>query len=118
MFSLAATSREFGYSAMGLKLPDTIAYGGHRNIKISTDGLVALRLSRLGYNLVSDVLRQFSCFLYFIRADCGTHSDTKQQNDSFSPFKLIEGVIFILQAPLITPGEFNSKVKENHLLEI
>ena len=88
-FSLAATSREVGYSAMGLKLPDNIVYGGHRNIKVSGDGLVALRLSMLGYNLVSDLLRQFSGFLSFLHAHCGTHSDTKQQNDSFSLFKLV-----------------------------
>ena len=55
-FSLAATSREVGYSAMGLKLPDNIVYGGHRNIKVSRDGLVALRLSMLGYNLRSNLL--------------------------------------------------------------
>ena len=83
-------SREVGYSAMGLKLPDNIVYGGHRNIKVSGDGLVALRLSVLGYNLVSDILRQFSGFLSFLRAHCGTHSDTKQQNDSFSLLKLVE----------------------------
>ena len=84
---------------MGLKLPDNIVYGGHRNIKVSGDGLVALRLSMLGYNLVSDLLRQFSGFLSFLHAHCGTHSDIKQQNDSFSPFKLVERIIFILQAP-------------------
>ena len=75
---------------MGLKLPDNTAYGGHRNIKVSGDGLAALRLSMLGYNLVSDLLRQFSGFLSFLHAHCGTHSDTKQQNDSFSLFKLAE----------------------------
>ena len=75
--SLAATSREVGYSAMGLKLPDNMAYGGHRNIKVSRDGLVALRWSVLGCNLVFD-LRQFSGFLSFLHAHCGTHSDTKQ----------------------------------------
>ena len=73
---------------MGLKLPDNIAYGGHRNIKVSGDGLVALRLSMLGYNVVSDLLRQFSGLLSFLHAHCGTHSDTNQHNDSFSLFKL------------------------------
>uniref|UniRef100_UPI00358DFF02 LOW QUALITY PROTEIN: neogenin-like n=1 Tax=Myxine glutinosa TaxID=7769 RepID=UPI00358DFF02 len=50
----SATSREVGYSGVGLKLPDNIAYSGHRNITISGDGLVALRLSMsmLGNNLV------------------------------------------------------------------
>ena len=85
-----STSREVGYSAMGLKLPDNIAYGGYRNIKVSEDGLVTLRLSMLGYNIVSELFRQFSGFLSFFRAHCRTHSDTKQQNDSFSLFKLVE----------------------------
>jgi len=58
---------------MGVKLPDNVAYGGHRNIKVSGDGLVALRLSMLGYNLVSDLLRQFSGFCSFLNAHCGTH---------------------------------------------
>ena len=83
-------SREVGSSAMGLKLPDNIVYGGHRNIKVSGDGLVALRLSVLGYNLVSNLLRQFSGFLSFLHAHCGIHSDTKQQYDSFSQFNLVE----------------------------
>ena len=74
---------------MGLKLPDNILYGGHRNIEVSGDGLVALRLSVLGYNLVSDLFREFSGFLSFLHAHCSAHSDTKQQN-SFSPFKLVE----------------------------
>ena len=90
MLSLVATSSEVDYSVMGLKLPDNIAYGAHRNIKVSGDGLVALRLSMLGYNLVSDLLRQCSGFLSFLHANCSTHSDTKQQNDSFFPFKLIK----------------------------
>ena len=75
---------------MGLKLPGDIAFGGHRNIKVSGDGRVALRLSMLGYNLVSDLLRQLCGFLSFLHAHCSTHSDTKQQNDSFSLFKLVK----------------------------
>ena len=74
---------------MALKLPDNVVYGGHRNNKVSGDGLGALSLSMLDYNLVSD-LRQFSGFISFLHAQCGTHSDTKQQNDSFSLFKLVE----------------------------
>ena len=81
---------EVGYSAMGLKLPDNIVYGGHRNIKVSGDRRAALRLSMLGYNLVSDLLRKFSGFLSFLHVHCGAHSDTKRQNDSFSLFKLDE----------------------------
>uniref|UniRef100_UPI0035902BE8 EH domain-binding protein 1-like n=1 Tax=Myxine glutinosa TaxID=7769 RepID=UPI0035902BE8 len=58
-FSFATTSWDVGYSAMGLKLPDNIVYGAHMSIKVSEDGLVVLRLSMLGYNLLSDILRQF-----------------------------------------------------------
>jgi hypothetical protein len=42
---------------MGLKLLDNLTYGGNRNIKFPGDGLLTLRLSILGYNLVSDLLR-------------------------------------------------------------
>ena len=75
---------------MGLKLPDIIVYSGHRNINVSGDGLVALRLSMLGDNLVSDLLKQFSGFLSFLHAHCHVHRDIKQQNDSFSLFKLVQ----------------------------
>ena len=75
---------------MGLILPDNVAYGAHRNIKVFGDGLVALRLSMLGYNLMSDLLRQLSGLFSFLHSHCGTYSDTKQQNDSFSQFKLVE----------------------------
>ena len=75
---------------MSLKLPDNVAYGGHRNMKVSGDRLGALRLSMLSYNLVSDLLRQISGFLSFLHAHYGTRSDTKQQNVSFSLFKLDE----------------------------
>ena len=80
--SLAATSREVGYSAMGLKLRDNIVYGGHRNIKVSGDGLLALRLSMLGYNLVSDLLRQFSGFHFSVLIV--VHTVT--QNSKMTPF--------------------------------
>ena len=93
-------------------------YSGHRNIKVSGDGLVALRLSILGYNLVSDLLRQFSGFISFLHAHCCTHSDTKQQDDSFSPFKLVESDFLYCRHLQLTTGEFISKVKKNHLLEI
>ena len=36
-----------GYSVTGCKLLDDVAHSGHRTIKISGDGLLALRLSML-----------------------------------------------------------------------
>lgn len=54
-FSLAATSREVGYSGMGLEPIDNITYGRNKNIKVSGDWLVTLRLSMLGYNIVFDL---------------------------------------------------------------
>ena len=116
-FSLAATSREVGYSAMHLKLLDNIVYGGTGTSKSLEMDLSPWDCPCLA-TILSDLLRQFSGFLSFLHAHCGTHSDTKQQKDSFSIFKLVEWVNFILQAPATTTGEFNSKVKENHLLEI
>ena len=76
--------REVGYSAMGLKLPDNIAYGGHRNIKVSGDELVALRLSMIGDNLVSDLHRQFSGFLSFLPYSLRYTQVT--QNSKMTPF--------------------------------
>ena len=73
---------------MGLKLPDNIAYGGYRNIKVSGGWTCSFEIVH-GYNLVSD-LRQFSGFLSFLHVHGVTHSDTKQQNDSLSRFKLVE----------------------------
>ena len=87
--SLAASSREVGYSTMRLKRLDNIAHSGHRNTKVSGDGHVALRLSMLGYNLLSDLLRQFSVFFPFVNTQCGSCSDTKQQNEGVAPFKLV-----------------------------
>ena len=51
---------------MGCKLPDDVAHSGHRNIKISGDGLVALRLSMLFHNFGSQLLRQFFALLSFL----------------------------------------------------
>ena len=55
-FSLPSTSREVSDNAMGCKLLDDTAHSGHRNIKISGDGLVALKLSKLFYNFGSQIL--------------------------------------------------------------
>ena len=74
---------------MRLKRLDNIAHSGHRNTKVSGDGHVALRLSMLGYNLLSDLLRQFSVFFPFVNTQCGSCSDTKQQNEGVAPFKLV-----------------------------
>ncbi len=43
--SLPVTMNEVSYSVMGCKPLDDIAHSGHRDIKISGDGLVTLRLS-------------------------------------------------------------------------
>ena len=61
-FSLLSTSREVSYSDMGCKLLDDVAHSGHRNIKITGDGLVALRLSMLFHYFGSQILRQFFLF--------------------------------------------------------
>ena len=114
-FSLAVTAREVGYSAMGLKISDNIAYSGHRNIKVSGNGLVALRLSMLGNNLESDLLKQFSGFLYFLQAHTVTQSS--RMTPVFNPNWLNEWFLYCRHLQLTT-DEFISKVKENHLIEI
>ena len=79
IFSLPSTSREVSYSAMGSKLLDGVAHIGHRNIKISGDGLVALRLSMLVHNFGSQIIRQFFALLSFLHAQYGTHRHTTQR---------------------------------------
>ncbi len=63
-----STSREVNYSAMGCKSLDDIAHSGHRNIKISGDGLVALRLSMF-FSLKSTDNSLFP-LLSFLHAQC------------------------------------------------
>ena len=77
-FSLPSTSREVSYSAIGCKRLDDVAHSGHRNIKISGDGLVALRLSMLFHNFGSQILRQYFALLSFLHAQYGTHRHTTQ----------------------------------------
>ena len=78
-FSLPSTSREVSDNAMGCKLLDDTEHSGHRNIKISDDGLVALRLSMLFYNFGSQTPRQFFALLSFVHAQCGIHRPTTQR---------------------------------------
>ncbi len=46
---------------------------GHRNIKISGDGLVALKLSMFFHNLFSQIYRQLFTLLSFLHAQCDTN---------------------------------------------
>ena len=78
-FCLPSTSRKVSYSAMGYKLLDDVAHSRHRNIKISGDGRVALRLSTLFHNFGSQILRQFFALLSFLHAQDGTHRHTTQR---------------------------------------
>ena len=61
---------------MGCKFLDDVAHSGHRNIRISGDGLVALRLSMLLHSFGSQILRQFFALLSFLQAQYGTHRHT------------------------------------------
>ncbi len=61
-FLFMASDSEVGYCAMGLKLNDNIMYGGNSSIMVFGDVFVALRLSMLGYDLVS---------LSFVCSCCG-----------------------------------------------
>ena len=81
---LAAMFREVGFSAMGLKLPDNVAYRGHRNIKVSGDGVVASRLSMLGYNLVYLTTSDNSLVFFLFSMLIAVH--TVPQNSRMTPF--------------------------------
>ncbi len=67
-FAFPSTSREVNYSAMGCTSIDDIVHSGHRNIKISGDGLVALRLSMF-FSLKSTDNSLFP-LLSFLHAQC------------------------------------------------
>lgn len=79
---------------LALKHPNSVNCG-NRNSKVSGDKLLALRLSMLGSNLVSDLLRQFFGWLSFLHAYCGAYT--------------AEGDL--------TTCKTNSTVNENRLLE-
>ena len=81
-FSLPSTSREVSFSAMGCKLLNNIVHSGHRNIKISGDGLVALRWSMLFYFWFSNP-QTILCSSFF--SPCyGTHRHTTMLSQLFS----------------------------------
>lgn len=63
---------------MGLNILFNIVHSGHRDIKVSGDGLVALRLSMLSYDRLSHLLRQFSVvfFLFFMLSVLHTGTST------------------------------------------
>ena len=86
-FPLATTSREVGYSPVDLKLLNNMCNCSHRNIKLLGDGLIAFTFNMLVYNCLSNLLRQLSPQLSVVHVQCGTHHDTKQHSDYFSPFK-------------------------------
>ena len=107
-FSRPSTSREVSYSAMGCKLLDEVAHSGHRNIKISGDGLVALRLSMLFHNFGSQILIQLFA-LSFLHA---------WYESTFLNFNWLQVWFLYYQHLLLTTGEFKYKLKEQHMLEI
>lgn len=86
IYSLLSTSREISYSAMGCKLLDNVA---HRNIKISGDGLVTLRFSKLFHNFCSQILRQFFAALSLLHAPYGTQRHTTEWLSQF--FTILTG---------------------------
>ncbi len=73
-FAFPSTSREVSYSAMGCTPLDDIAHSGYRNINISGDGLVALRLSRFFHNPIFffQIHKQLFTLHSFLHAQCDT----------------------------------------------
>lgn len=61
------------------QLLDNVAHTGHRNIKISENRFVPLRLSVLFYNFGSQILRQLYTLLSLLHALCNTHRHTTQR---------------------------------------
>lgn len=94
--NLLSMSREVSYSATSCNILDGVMYSAHRNITISADGLVALKLSMLFHNFFSShSIRQSFPVLAFLHAHCGTHRHTtKKKKLTFRLlFKLVESMI-------------------------
>ena len=114
-FSLPSTSREVSYSAMGCKLLDDVAHSGHRNINISGDGLVALRLSMLSTILFLKSSDNYLLFFLFSMLSM-VHTDT--QHKGWVNFSGMQVWFLYYQHLLLATGEFKDKLKEHHMLEI
>ena len=116
-FSLVATSREVGYSAMGLKLPYHIVYDGHRNINgwRWTCSLEIVHAWLQSCLTSSDNSLVF--FLFSMLIAVHTVTQTSRMTPFLSSKWLNEWFLYCRHLQLTT-GVFTSKVKENHLLEI
>ena len=109
-------SREVSYSAVGCILLDDIAHSGHRNIKISGIGIVALRLSTLFHNFGSQILL---CSSFF--SPCSvwyTQTNNTKVESTFLHFNWLQVWFLYYQHLLLATGEFKYKLKEHHMLEI
>ena len=115
--SVPSTSREVSYSAIGCKLLDDVAHSGHRNIKISGDGHLALRLSMLFHNFGSQIVRHPYALLSFLHAQYGTDRHATQRLSQL--FSILTGCkcgfYVYCQHLLLATGEFKYKLKEHHM---
>lgn len=109
-------SREVIYSAMGCKPLDDIAHSGHRNIKISGDGLVALRLSMFFqfFSLKSSKKNSLHFFPFF------TSSSVRDTTQRFSQlFSILIGCKcdYYIAHTCYLPQVSKYKLQEHHMLE-
>ena len=117
-FSLPSTSREVSYSAMGCKLLDDVVHSGHRNIKISGDGLCSLVVHAFPQFWFSNP-QTILCSSFF--SPCSvwyTQTHNTKVESTFLKFNCLQVWFLCYQHLLLATGEFNYKLKEHHMLEI
>ncbi len=98
--SLPVTMNEVSYSAMGCKPLDDIAHSGHRDIKISGDGLVALRLSMFFHIFLN--LKSTENSLHFFRFSMLSVTHNTKIESTFLHFNWLQ-VWLILSTPFYLP---------------
>ena len=117
--SLPSTFREVSYSATGCKPLDDVTHSEHRNIKISGNGLVAMRLSMLFHNFGFSNRQTILCSSLF--SPCSvwyTQTHNRKVESAFLHFKWLQVWFLYYQHLLLATGEFKYKLKEHHMLEI
>ncbi len=97
---------------MGCKPLDDIAHSGHRNIKISGDGLVALRLSMFfPKKIISNP--QTTLYTSFF-SPCSVWHTTQRLSQLFS---ILTGYCYLLQVCLNTNYRSTTCLKSNYFLQ-
>ena len=118
-FSLPSTSREVSYSAMGCKRLDEVAHSGHRNIKITGDGLVALKFVHAFPQFWFSNPQTILCSSFFFPCSVWyTQTHNTKVESTFLHFNWLQVWFIYYQHLVLATGEFKYKLKEHHMLEI